>query len=257
MNLIDRPATHSTPFSDRPIRGGVLHSTQTDQTVTTFQSAGGWHWQIDRDGTVYRDCDESQAAWHVRASDRWRPSWVVPCPGAVTSDVNYSSVGIEIVSGPVAQSGATPYTDAQYAALAELIADIHSRYGPLPWVGHGELQRDRTDPVAFDWTRAGFGLNDGQAGHQYTAPAPQEADVTDAERAVMQATIDNQAGLIAELDGQVSSLTWLLGLAQGERDAAAAEADRLRAEVAAGATLSPEDTEKLARYERIRELVQT
>lgn len=217
MEFIDRPATHSTPFQTRPILGGVLHSTQTDATCTTFQSKGGWHWQIDRDGTIYRDCDEDQGAWHVLGSDRWRPAWVVPCPGGATSDVNYCSVGIEIVSGPIAQAGATPYTDAQYLALAELVEDIESRYGPLPWVGHGELQRDRTDPVAFDWTRAGFGLNDGVNGHEYTPAETQE-----------------DPAVIAELEQKVAALSAQVGEISADRDTYSGALDacnRVKAEI--------------------------
>lgn len=84
------------------------------------------------------------------------------------------------------------------------------------------------------------------------APA-QEIDVTDTERQEMQAQIDQKDGLIAELSGQVGSLQWLLGLAQGERDGLAAEVERLKALDAAD--LTPEDAAKLEKYERIRELV--
>lgn len=83
--------------------------------------------------------------------------------------------------------------------------------------------------------------------------ALQEDDVTDQERADMQAQIDQLNGVNTELGGQVESLKWLLGLAQGERDAVAAEVEALKARDPG--TLSPEDAEKVAKYERIKELV--
>ena len=180
LSYVDRPAVHSTPYTNRPIVGGVLHDTESAGPITTAQSLGGWHWSVGRDGQLYRDVDEDQAAWHVRACDRWRPSWVLDAPDGAVSPANFCTVGIELVSSAADRAAGLPYTDAQYATLRLLVADIESRYGSLPWVGHGELQLDRSDPVAFDWDRAGFGprTDEGRRAVQ-PVPVPAPVSITD------------------------------------------------------------------------------
>jgi hypothetical protein len=158
LEFVDRPAVHSTWYPDRPIRGVTLHDTEGSSDLTTHQSAGGWHWLVGRAGTIYRDCSESQAAWHVLKADRWRPGWLVPSPDGLVSDANYCTIGIEITSGPLHRAAGEPYTDAQYGALRALLADIYQRHGQLPVVFHGDLQSDRSDPVQFDPVRAGLAI---------------------------------------------------------------------------------------------------
>lgn len=172
MQFIDRPATHSTYYPNRPVTGIVLHDTETTYPITTQQSLGGWHYLIDRDGTLYRDCDEEQAAWHVRACDRWRPPWIVNAPDDAVSPPNYCTIGIEIVSDATARANGVPFTNAEYATVTFLLADLFSRYGPLPAVGHGQLQLDRSDPVDFDWARAGFGAFKEGWGYLWHEEAP-------------------------------------------------------------------------------------
>jgi len=206
VNVIDRPATHSTYYPGRVIRGGVLHSTQTSYPITTQQSLGGWNYLVGRDGTVYRDCDEDQCAWHVRACDRWRPAWVVNAPDNGISPVNYSAIGIEIQSSGDDQAGPEPYTDSQYDALVELIADIESRHGSLWWVGHGDVQADRSDPVAFDWDRAGLGPHDGDNGRAFVAREQEDDEVACMEElAAMTADRDRLDYLRAECENALNS----------------------------------------------------
>jgi hypothetical protein len=153
----DVPLNASTQVSGgrRPIKAVVLHDTEGSSPIEARRGAS-WHWLIDRDGTIYRDVSEENCAHHVASTDEWRPPWVVPSPVPV-SDVNFCAIGIELVSNQDFRNAGEPYTQAQYDSLRALAQDIESRHGPLPWVGHGQLQLDRTDPVAFDWARAGFG----------------------------------------------------------------------------------------------------
>jgi hypothetical protein len=171
VNFLDRPAIHSTWYLNRPIRGITLHDTEGTSDLTTHESAGGWHWLIGRGGTIYRDCDEGEAAWHVLKTDRWRPSWMITAPDGGVSDANYCTIGIEIVSGETFRQQDLPYTDAQYAALRTLLADIYARRGPLPIVFHGDLQSDRSDPVRLDPARAGL-ERQGDREYRFTGDQP-------------------------------------------------------------------------------------
>jgi len=155
MNLIERSTTYKTVVLYHPIIGIVLHDTET-LNLATPHPQGSWHYEIDRDGQVYQYCDpEHDMAWHVAACDRWRPLWMLKSPYLV-SDANYCTLGIELVSHQTYRDAGEPYTQQQYDSLNELMAYLYGRYGRLPTVGHGEMQRDRTDPVLFDWERAGF-----------------------------------------------------------------------------------------------------
>ena len=73
MNVIERATQYYTPVSwtQRPIVAGVLHDTET-LDVATPHAGGSWHYQIGRDGRVWRDVLERHCAWHVRATDRRR-----------------------------------------------------------------------------------------------------------------------------------------------------------------------------------------
>jgi hypothetical protein len=182
MQYIDRKATvHRTFFANRPRIAGVLHDTESLNDLTVDKSAGGWNWLVGREAVIYRDIDERYAAWHVEATGhtpgsiletRWRPNWLLPCPGGLVSDINYCTIGIEIVSHQQYRDAGVPYTDQQYLALAILLADIQSRYGRIPWVGHGQLQTNRTDPVGFDWGKAGFGSFHAGIGYFWDGLAP-------------------------------------------------------------------------------------
>lgn len=178
MEYIDRPVTvHYSVYAQRPIVGGVLHDTESTGPLTVDQSLGSWHWLVGRDGAIYCDVSEEHVAWHVAAGgtdktlNRWLPTWLIPCPDSNVSAVNYCTLGVELVSNQTYRDAGEPYTAAQYDALATLVADIEGRYGSLPWVGHGELQTDRTDPVGFDWTRAGFGPRTAE-GRRVIHPSP-------------------------------------------------------------------------------------
>jgi len=113
-----------------------------------LNGSGGFpHYVVDFPGTIYATCDERRAAWHAGwvhdggkarfQSANWKsPAWWTAVWGRFgfrspvellpkgASGPNSRSIGIEllITSKPA-------FTDAQYRALARLIADIARRHG--------------------------------------------------------------------------------------------------------------------------------
>ena len=130
---------------------------------------------IDRDGTVYRLVPENRVAWHAGGGHlAWDPT---------LKSMNQRAIGIEMfaVGSPddMKLFGITPeqydsfkskhpewvgFSDAQYAALSQLIVQIRARHPGILHdrfhiIGHEEWAgRDRrTDPgQLFDWTRVGL-----------------------------------------------------------------------------------------------------
>lgn len=203
LQFVDRnvPLDAATPWEQRVVVAVVLHDTE-GFGVPFPQRGASWQWLIGRDGTLYRDVSEAYCAHHVRAADRWRPPWLRPIPAAVgVSDVNGCTIGVELVSHQTDRDAGEPYTAAQYATLRALCAALNGTYGDLPYVGHGELQADRSDPVALDWSRAGFGPR--TAAGRYLLPA-QEDDVS--------RTTDENARLAQELDARTAERDQLNGV---------------------------------------------
>jgi hypothetical protein len=155
VTVVDRP-THHYDRADRGrvVTGFVLHSTET-AVLATPHADGSWHYQIDRDGTVYAEVPEAHIAWGVRDADRWRPDWI-DAQGYPNSPVNPCTIHVEFVGNKAHRAAGTPYTAAQYAAVGPLLDGVRSRHGNRPVVGHGQLQLDRTDPPQFDYARAGL-----------------------------------------------------------------------------------------------------
>lgn len=180
MNFYDRPlgGISPTPYTrppyPRPIRGICLHHTAT-QFDPVPRSAGSWHWLVAADGSLIRDVAEEDIAHHAGATDRWRPGWVTMSPVGV-SDVNWCSIGVELTYAP--QDGQVP-SDAQHAALNMLLLHLYGRYGPLPIVGHGEIDRSKwpTEPHALNWTAAGIGPPD-NAGRWLLPQRMEDLDVS-------------------------------------------------------------------------------
>jgi N-acetyl-anhydromuramyl-L-alanine amidase AmpD len=185
------PATRSA----KNAKTGRGCQTAIDCALQYYRHGGGGfpHYVIDFDGKVHATCPEEYIAWHAGwtskagGRNRWKnwspPAWwariwganktpldLIP-PGA--NSPNSQHLGIELLGA--AKGG--PYTDAQYTALARLVADIDRRHGlgldraPSPrLLGHedvnpltGEGGRADTkggwDPGAhraqprFSWTR--------------------------------------------------------------------------------------------------------
>lgn len=97
------------------------------------------HILIERDGTITQFASFDRRAWHAGASEfDGRPR------------CNDFSVGIEIEG-----SDFDAFTDAQYAALDEVLAAVLGEYPVRAVRGHSEIARGRkTDPGPFfDWAR--------------------------------------------------------------------------------------------------------
>ena len=131
MTIIERPSPNRSPRSTAKLDVIVLHATAgampgcLAHLTTRYPDPAknvSAHYLITREGHVYRLVPENEKAWHAGRSDyRGR------------ADVNQFSVGIELEN---AAPDTVPFTDEQYAALAQLVAEIRARHGPLPCVGH-------------------------------------------------------------------------------------------------------------------------
>jgi outer membrane murein-binding lipoprotein Lpp len=199
----------------RLIAGIVIHDTEGHAKVDPHQE-GSWHYEIDRSGEIYQFVDEEDIAWHVRACDRWWPDWLPHWGNYDLSRMNEWSIGIELVSDATYRAAGEPYTDAQYTALAALIRDLFARRGVLPIVGHGQVQTDRSDPVAFDWERAAALIG-----------ATEEDDMSKVQE--LQAQIDQLNGITKTMQEQIDFKDELLQAANSRAGVAEAEVERLTA----------------------------
>lgn len=97
------------------------------------------HFFIRRDGELIQFVPCSQRAWHAGASN-WNGR----------ERCNDFSIGIELEG-----SDTTPFTDAQYACLNQLIAVLKAAYPIQDIKGHSDIAPGRkTDPgPCFDWGR--------------------------------------------------------------------------------------------------------
>jgi N-acetyl-anhydromuramyl-L-alanine amidase AmpD len=152
------------------------HPFDIDRQVEIFQYAhASANYLIARDGTVYRLVPENRTAWHAGNGHlAWDPS---------IKSMNQRAIGIEMfaVGSPAdmklfgmnpGQYGAfkmkhpdwVGFSEAQYAALNQLINEIRARHPAIPHdrfhiIGHEEWagRARRTDPgELFDWTRIGL-----------------------------------------------------------------------------------------------------
>jgi N-acetylmuramoyl-L-alanine amidase len=109
------------------------------------------HYMLDRDGKIYQLVGDSKRAWHAGKSELH----------GVPTDVNGRSIGIEIVN---AGDGKTPFTEAQYKSLTQLVGYLKQEY-KVPMnniVGHKDVAvpKGRKDDPAenFDWNRLRNGI---------------------------------------------------------------------------------------------------
>lgn len=152
LGEVDRPWRNGTYYRAIPRAGVVLHNNQASAPGSTYTSAGGWQRMIGRRGTIFRDVPDAYAAWHAEATGhtpaaikntRWRPGWLSEAPDRGVSDANYSTYGLEL------EGYDQTYTEWQYGALRRALWDWTR--GLKPIVTHQQLQKDRTDPVRFDY----------------------------------------------------------------------------------------------------------
>ncbi|HYC37313.1 MAG TPA: 1,6-anhydro-N-acetylmuramyl-L-alanine amidase AmpD [Usitatibacter sp.] len=97
------------------------------------------HFLIRRDGELVQYVPTEKRAWHAGASSH--------CGREKCNDF---SIGIELEG-----ADDVPFTEHQYARLAELARALQTRYGPLEFTGHSDIAPGRkTDPGPwFDWAR--------------------------------------------------------------------------------------------------------
>ena len=144
---------------DDPYNIGYIRDIYVDYDISI-------HYVIQRDGTIYCFMPENRVTWHAG------PGTYLDDP-KYTDNMNHYSIGIELLAIGSQEDMAlylTPdeyealddslkgYTEAQYDALAALIADLCQRY-EIPHdsthiIGHGAYSPDKPDPgELFDWTR--------------------------------------------------------------------------------------------------------
>lgn len=166
--LVSTPSIESTPslptlsITDRLLGFGfrtgatprtidtiVLHSSYNasggdtynlDKIIGQYEQYGvGAHYLIDRSGQIYSLVPEPSIAYHAGESKM---------PDG-RKNVNDFSIGIELMG-----TEESSFTDKQYTAVNDLIADIKTRYKIKDIVGHGDIAPKRkTDPWKFDWKR--------------------------------------------------------------------------------------------------------
>ncbi len=125
----------------------VLHYTAMDGVAAALERLCApehevsAHYLICGHGRIYSLVEEAKRAWHAGAG-QW---------GNVT-DVNSHSIGIEL-----SNTGETPFSEPQMAALEHLLSDIMNRHriAPERVIGHSDMAPGRKiDPgVRFDWQR--------------------------------------------------------------------------------------------------------
>ena len=144
---------------DDPFNIGYIRDIYVDYDISI-------HYVIQRDGTVYCLIPENRVAWHAG------PGTYLDDP-KYTDCMNQYAIGIELLaigSQEDMQLYLTPdeyealddslkgYTEAQYEALAALVADLCQRY-EIPQdtthiIGHSDYSSDKPDPgELFDWSR--------------------------------------------------------------------------------------------------------
>ncbi len=102
------------------------------------------HFFIRRDGAIIQFVHCAMRAWHAGVSE-WQGR----------ERCNDFSIGIELEG-----SDTTPFTDAQYTALAALTQCLCGHYPIKHIAGHSDIAPDRkTDPGQyFDWEKYAMGL---------------------------------------------------------------------------------------------------
>ncbi len=154
---IERPqaitlrSPNASSRNGRKIDSIVLHhtasnnGTQDIRWMRTPRSQVSAHYVIGRNGRIFQLVPETLKAWHAGKS----------ALRGVPTDMNARSIGIEIVN----DGKGTPFTQAQYAALAKLVAYLKAKYDvdERNIVGHRDIAVPRgrkNDPADnFSWAR--------------------------------------------------------------------------------------------------------
>lgn len=151
MNVVQRETPHQGPRGTEsvPLKATliVLHGDAGKTDIGTIawlkdpKSKVSYHYLIGRDGTVYQFVPENRKAWHAGLS-RWKGE-------EIAGSVNPISIGVAFANDG---TGKEAYTEKQYRAGGELLADICERRG-LDWsriVTHAQVSPGRkADPWAW------------------------------------------------------------------------------------------------------------
>lgn len=150
--VIQAPSPNFNSRNGTDIDAIVLHHTASNNGAGDIawmrnpKSQVSANYVLDRDGKIYQLVGDEKRAWHAGVS----------ALNGVPTDVNARSIGIEIVNDG---SGRTPFTEAQYRSLGQLVGYLKERYN-VPMsniVGHKDVAIPRgrkTDPAPnFDWNR--------------------------------------------------------------------------------------------------------
>jgi N-acetylmuramoyl-L-alanine amidase len=162
--VFKKPPVIAAPSPNFNDRGGkdidtiVLHHTASNNGQADLahmrnpKSEVSAHYMLDRDGKIYQLVGDSKRAWHAGKSELH----------GVPTDVNSRSIGIEIVNDG---SGKTPFTEAQYKSLTQLVGYLKQEY-KVPMnniVGHKDVavpKGRKNDPAAnFNWNRLRDGIS--------------------------------------------------------------------------------------------------
>jgi N-acetylmuramoyl-L-alanine amidase len=154
MTIVYKPEVieHPSPnYSERKkgvrVDTVLLHHTASPSDALGTRNTLNWmcnrmarvsaHYLVGHAGDIYRLVPESKKAWHA---GKGRLPWE-SCP---EYDFNHRSIGIEIVNPG---DGKTPFTEAQYRALAWLVPDVCKRLGSIATIRPQRAYRDPTDMV--------------------------------------------------------------------------------------------------------------
>lgn len=167
------PSGLSVYYPGRIVRLGVLHHTGRS-AYDPVPDVASWDRTFKKNGsiTVWNDDLPERATFHTGNTLRWRPPAVAVCPDGRVSDANYSGIGYEIQYDP--DAGETP-TPEQYSSIRWQLGIDHARFGPIIWVGHGQVDSTKrfSEPTALHFAALGCRWVDG-VGYLYEPPTQEE-----------------------------------------------------------------------------------
>lgn len=150
MTILQRPTPHKSSRDGHKPSLIVIHGDAGKSDLGTISwlanpaSKVSYHFLIGRDGVVYQFVKESENAWHAGLSTFHGEE--------IGKSVNKISIGVAFANNGL---GSELYTQAQYKAGGELVADICRRNGiPFHRVrSHAEVSPGRkSDPWRhFEW----------------------------------------------------------------------------------------------------------
>lgn len=162
--VINKPSANFSSRGSTDIDAIIVHHTASnnvEQDLVQLTRKGtdvSAHYLLAPDGTIYQLVADDKRAWHAGVS---------AIRGEKTPDVNSRSIGIEITNDG---RGKTPFTEAQYQALEQLVPYLALTYRvPMENIlGHRDVAPGRkTDPADnFDWSRVRTAVKVAQSGGQ-------------------------------------------------------------------------------------------